>query len=429
MLIAIAALQLAAVPMAQDAGIQTDSLPQITLEQALMLSANLDPDYVAATRQIADAAWSRRAAITAFIVPAVSTQLTATQYSEAFFNIGTGAPASTIVDARIDARLNLFAGLSKVYDLKRANAVVASANAGELEARFTAALRTESDYYEVIAQRELTRVATERVGRAREQLAIARARVVSGAAVQTDSLQLLLELTQAQVDLLRQEAQLKVARYQLARRVGAPGPVDAVQNADLGGEQLPLSEEEAISEAVSQSPQAVAARASERAAEALVKSARGEYLPWIDVFGQISATDERFFPSATSRSSVGLRVSLPVWNGAQREISLSRATSTRDVSRAIRADVELALRRDVVQAYEAYEAARAAAELAAQSVIVAQENLRVQQERYRAGATTIIDLITAQVSLSEADAGLVQARFATRLALSGLEAILGRRLF
>jgi len=33
------------------------------------------------------------------------------------------------------------------------------------------------------------------------------------------------------------------------------------------------------------------------------------------------------------------------------------------------------------------------------------------------------------VSLSEAEAGLVQARYATRLALSGLEAILGRRLF
>ena len=83
----------------------------------------------------------------------------------------------------------------------------------------------------------------------------------------------------------------------------------------------------------------------------------------------------------------------------------------------------------MVEAYEAYEAARAAAELAAQAVVVATEYLRVQQERYRAGATTILDLITAQVSLSEADAGLVQARYATQLALSGLEAILGRRLF
>ena len=62
-------------------------------------------------------------------------------------------------------------------------------------------------------------------------------------------------------------------------------------------------------------------------------------------------------------------------------------------------------------------------------VSVAGENLRVQTERYRSGATTIIDLITAQVGLAEAEAGLVQARFAIRLALAGVEAILGRRLF
>lgn len=429
MLVLVAALQLAAAPIHQEVTMASDTLLEITLEEALRLSADLDPNYVAATRQIADASWSRRAAITAFIVPAVSAQLTATKFSSAFFNIGTGQPASTIVDARIDARLNLFSGLGKVYELQRANAELAGANAGELEARFAAAVQTESDYYDVIAQRELTRVATERVGRAQEQLAIARARVISGAAVQTDSLQLLLELTQARVDLLRQQARLKVARYQLARRVGAAGPVDAVGR-DMGeARQLPVTEEEAIDEAVSRSPQAVAARASERAGEALVRSVRGEYLPWIDLFGQVSATDEKFFPTATSRSSIGLRVSMPIWNDAQREISLSRATSSRQIARAVRADVELALQRDVVEAYEAYEAASAAALLAEQSVVVARENLRVQEERYRAGATTIIDLITAQVSLSEADAGLVQARFATRLALSGLEAILGRRLF
>jgi hypothetical protein len=33
------------------------------------------------------------------------------------------------------------------------------------------------------------------------------------------------------------------------------------------------------------------------------------------------------------------------------------------------------------------------------------------------------------VSLAEAEAGLVQARYQTRLALAQLEAILGRRLF
>jgi outer membrane protein TolC len=53
----------------------------------------------------------------------------------------------------------------------------------------------------------------------------------------------------------------------------------------------------------------------------------------------------------------------------------------------------------------------------------------MQEMRYRAGASTILDLLDAQVSLAEAEADLVEARYETRLALARLEAILGRRLF
>ncbi len=99
------------------------------------------------------------------------------------------------------------------------------------------------------------------------------------------------------------------------------------------------------------------------------------------------------------------------------------------MARAALRDSELAARRDAIEAYQNYLTARASAELARQGVSVARENLEVQNNRYRAGATTILDLLTAQVSLSEAEAGLVQARYGTRLALAGLEAVLGRRLF
>ncbi len=423
----IAVLQITA--LAVPAAAQDSSLPRVTLEEALEQSVQLDPNYVQAMREIADAAWSRRAAVAAFIVPSVNAQLSATRFSSEFFNIGTGQPASTIVDARLEGRVNLFAGLSKFNELARATAEAEGAAARELEARFAAALFTESDYYNVIAQRQLARVASERVRRATEQLAVARARVIAGAAVQTDSLQLLLELTEARVGLLRQNAGLKVSRFQLARRIGAPGPVDAAERDTLPAPALPLTEAQAVLEAVGESPQAIAARAGERAADAQVRALRGAFFPSVDLFGQITSTDSRFFPTATTRSVAGISVSLPIWNNGQREIALSQATTVRNVTRALRADVELALRRDVVEAYQAYETARAAADLASQSVIVASENLRVQEQRYRAGATTIIDLITAQVSLSEAEADLVQARFATRLSLSGLEAILGRRLF
>jgi outer membrane protein TolC len=60
---------------------------------------------------------------------------------------------------------------------------------------------------------------------------------------------------------------------------------------------------------------------------------------------------------------------------------------------------------------------------------VAQENYRVQQTRYRSGATDILLFLDSQLTLAEAEAGLVTALHTTQLARSGLEVILGRRLF
>ncbi len=417
--------QLATPPVAPLHG---DSIPMVSLAEALRRATRLDPDYVAALNEVGDAAWGRRSARLAFVLPSIQAQTSATRFSSEFFNIGTGELASQIVDFRLEGSYTLFRGGGKVAGLRQANAELRRAEADETAARFQMALGTESDYYDVLLQRELTGVARERVRRAGEQLAVARARVLAGAAVQTDSLQLLLELTQAQVELLRQAAFLKVSRLQLGRRVGAEGPVDAAPLDTIPAPALPISETEAVAEAAARSPQVLGARAGERAAAAAVSVARGAYLPQLDLFGQITTFDDQFFPSATTRSLAGFRVSVPVWNNAQREVELSRALSSRDIAQAVREDTERGVRRDVIEAYENYNTARASSELAARAVLVARENLRVQEERYRSGATTIIDLITAQVSLAEAEAGRAEARYGTRLALAGLEAILGRRL-
>jgi outer membrane protein TolC len=87
------------------------------------------------------------------------------------------------------------------------------------------------------------------------------------------------------------------------------------------------------------------------------------------------------------------------------------------------------VRRDVVSGFDTYESSREAVRLANIGVTVARDNYRMQEMRYRAGASTILDLLDSQVSLAEAEAGLVQARYVTRLSLARLEAILGRRLF
>jgi len=406
-----------------------DSLPVVSLAEALDRSARLDPNYVTALGRVQTAEWGRRAALVTFLVPAISLQTDWTRASEPFFNIGTGSLATTSVSARIDARIDLFTGGQKIFGYRQADALLDAARAGELAARFATALQTESDYYAVLAEEELTRTARARVARAQEQFEVARARVRTGAAVQTDSLQLSLEVSRALVTLLREESALRVARLQLGRRVGVTGPVAAAPLDTALAASLPFPLAEAVRRALAQGPEYRQARATERAAQAAFNGRKSAYLPRATLSAQSIAFDDRFFPEALKRNLLTVTVSLPLWDNGNREIALTQARANRDVARALRTDFERAAQRDVGAAYDAYETARAAAALATDAVVVARENFRIQQTRYRSGATTILDLLDAQVNLSDAETALVQARYVTRLALAALEAILGERLF
>jgi outer membrane protein TolC len=141
------------------------------------------------------------------------------------------------------------------------------------------------------------------------------------------------------------------------------------------------------------------------------------------------AYDAEFFPSAAKRSQLVVAASFPLWNAGQRELAVARARAQSNVARAEREQRERAAGETIAEAYHGYQTARAGIELAEVGVTVARETFRVQNTRYREGATTILDLLEAQVALSEAEATLVQSRYATRLALARMEALLGRRLF
>lgn len=406
-----------------------DTIPRVTLSEALDAAAQVDPGYVSALRDVGDASWVRRGAWSAFLLPSINFQWSLSKFDPEAFNIGTNEVTDRLTQFSFSASYDVFRGGAKFHDLSRASAVVDGAGAGELEARYQTALATEAAYYDVIAQRQLVDVVEGRVRRAREQLDVARARVRSGAAVQSDSLQLLLELTRAEVDELRQNSALTIARLELGRRVGRAGAVDAAPLDTDRLPPLPLSREQLVHEALEDSPALRVARSRQRLTEAAFKAERASYLPTLSVFGQWAGFDEDLIPDATNRTTLGIQLSYPLFDGTARELRVFRASTARRVADAEAADLERATVRDITEAYEAYTTARASTELAERGVAVARENLRVQTERYRAGATTIIDLVTAQVDLTEAEADLVQARQATRLALSGVEAILGRRLF
>ena len=320
-------------------------------------------------------------------------------------------------------------GAGKLGALRSSRASVESAEASETAVRFRTALAADAAYFAVLADRELARVAADRLRRAEEQFGIARVRVLAGEAIAPDSLQLLLEVNRARLALLSRDSALVASRLRLGRQIGLSGPADAEPVDTAVPPPLPMTQEQAIAEMRARGPDVEAARAAERRADAIVLAERESYLPTVTVGATRAAYDKELFPSATLRTEYAVMVSFPIWNAGQRELAVARARVDRDVAKSQRQDRERGAAEEIAQVYHGYLTSRAGIELAQIGVAASTENFRVQSARYREGATTILDLLEAQVALSEAEAALVQSRYSTRLALAQIEALLGRRIF
>ena len=403
-------------------------IPTVTLREARHRAATVDPTAVAGRANADAATWQRRSAWADLLTPQVTLGANYTHYSEPFFNFGTGNITPNSTNATVEARY-LLIGSGRFTTLRRAQAALTEAEAAEVAAKFQSEYVTDATYYGVLAGEELTRVAADRLKRAEEGQANARARVLAGSATASDSLQTLLKVNDARLDLMQRTGDLAVARLALGRRIGITGPAAAAPLDSVPSQALPLTLEAATRELLDHGPDLTAARATENSASAVLWSQRERYLPDVTLSATAGAFDEKFFPSATKRSQLAITAAFPLWDAGRRETALAQARANNDIARTTREDQERGVAERMTGAWSDYNTAVASLEFARTGVRVSTENFRIQEVRYREGASTINDLLTAQVAEGEADSSLVQARYAARLSLARIEALLGRRLF
>ncbi len=215
-------------------------MPVVTLAEARRRSVAIDPDAVFARNRVETASMERRSAFTNLVTPNLRYTTTYTHFSEPFFNFGTGGISPNSASATFDASYSLL-GAGKFGTLKSARASLESAEALETVSRFRTALETDAAYFAVLADRELSRVAADRLRRADEALAYARVRVIAGETVSSDSLQLLLEVSRARLAILSMDSSLTASRLRLGRRIGLFGPAEAAPVDSVLPPQLPMT--------------------------------------------------------------------------------------------------------------------------------------------------------------------------------------------
>ena len=203
-----------------------------------------------------------------------------------------------------------------------------------------------------------------------------------------------------------------------------------VAPAELEGESLPLDEEEVLRLAEQESPAVRAAQASAGAAAAAYRASRTAYLPSLRLSSGYSwANQAASFGGGSTSWSLSMSASVPIFNGFQREATITRAEESQRVAQLQADDARLAARQEADAALRALATASSAIEIADEAVALAKEDLRVVRERYRVGVATVLDVVTSQIALDQVRrVNLVSARYDFVMAKAELEAILGREL-
>jgi outer membrane protein TolC len=229
--------------------------------------------------------------------------------------------------------------------------------------------------------------------------------------------------------LLQAEANLETARSNLGRQVGIDHPVRAVLDSTFPEPPDTATLREEVGRSA---PLVQQAEAQARAAGAKVVVAQAQYWPTLSATfsNGVSGFDAPWttFNSYVNNWSLRVTLSWPLFDGFSREQAQVNARVARDVADAQAADARRQVGALLTQQLAALETAHAQIEIARENVASATEDLRVLQERYRVGASTILDILTSQANLTQAETSVVQARFSYLVARAQIEALVGHSL-
>jgi outer membrane protein len=423
------------VPTALAAQAGADSVARpISLDDAVRLAQRNSPTTVQASGATRSNAAAVRSAYLSFI-PTVSFSSGASKQAGSRLGeqnrlIPVNGDASYTTG--LSMNLDVFDGGNRLFRLRGAKANVNAAEANEILQEYNVALNVKQQYYAVLAARESESAAKSQYDQATEQLKTATARVAAGAATKSDSLRAVILVGNAQLALITARNNLNNANAALTRLVATPfvvtaTPGDSSESIAIGTDSATIASLALRGPAVQQAEEAsVAARAN-------VRGSLTSYLPTVALrFNRGGNGFDKGFgwgdsPFAYSQT-MSLNLTFPFFNQGTREEQIVRSRVAADNAAAQLRDTRLLAQQQLTQYMSAFRSAEQRVQIQLASVEAAEEDLRVQQRRYSLGASTFLDVLNSQVTLNQARAALIQARFDARVAKAQIETLTGKEM-
>ena len=403
-------------------------VPTVTLDEAMSLAMQYSPAIIQAEGDIRVAQATKRESISDWLPRLTGSSGWSINSSERFDpqNQILVSGSATSINGSLSASYTVFDGFRRNAQSKARGADLTSAEANYTSQEFQIALQTKQAFFNALAADELVRVSETRIARAVRQLQTTRDRLSAGSAIRSDTLQSFVEWANARLQLINSQTQRATSSADLARLIGFDGDVRAI--GDYSHAFVVDLDTAAIrAQALAYGPTSQQIMSAARSADAQVSVSRAAYFPSVTASYSRSLAGQDFDNLRGSWSGrVGL--SWQIFQGFSRETGMARSAAAQDAAHARIEDTRRQVNAQLTQQFASLQSATIRIQIAEASLTAATEDLRVQQERYRLGAATILEVMQSQISVDQAEVDGVQARLDYLLARAQIEAIVGRTL-
>jgi len=414
-----------------------DSARKISLDEAISMAQRNSPDAIQAEGTERTSRAARTSAIGAILPSASFNMGHVIQLGGGVARLNSNGELVAVAQKPtntlgVGLNMTIFDGGQKLYDLRTAKSQIEAAEANSVAVKYNIALGVKQQYFAVLAAIESEDAARLQMAQATEQFKTSALKVRAGVATRSDSLRGVIQVGNAQLALITARSNKEAADAALTRLVGSPVPVTA-DPTSVQENMAALPDSAELAKLAQDGPAVQQAQANVEAAKEATKASKATYLPSLSASYSRSGsgTDPHFglgVDPFTYSGRLSFSLSYPIFNNFQREEQVVRAKVSQANAEAAFRDQQLAATQLLTQNIGALRGASQRVAVQAASVTAAQEDVRVQQQRYNIGASTLLDLITSQAALATAEQALIQARYDYRIARAQLEALIGRDL-
>jgi outer membrane protein len=394
---------------------QTPQSSSLTLQQAVSIALEKNPMRKAA---LADtrAALSEVKLAQSVLMPRLSFSETGTRGNDPVYVFGSELRQQRFTTAdfalnklnkplpfgnfstRFGGSWNLFDSFASWHGVSRAKrlneAVAHQLDRTDQEIVF----RVVDAYYAALLANKQVEVAEQAAKTADSILNNSKARFESGLSVESDLLSAKVRMAARQQELIRATHNLSLAQAELNTAMGVSIDSPFHPTELLDGRSLPVPVlEEVEKKALTNRPDLKRIQSEESAQRQSVSIAKASFGPRVNAFAGWEMDNPTLLAGGGGNNWLGgIEIQVDLFQGGARRAELSRQRALEERVMALTQAASDKVRLEVRHAYYDTDASRQQVQVAQAAIAEAQESLRINQDRYEGGLTTITDLLGAE---------------------------------